>query len=160
MTRKFTITLIMALALAVSTDMAQAEDVKYKRLPAPEDLVRKYECTDLVIYGEIPEPYIFIEVFSLAGLDKLNEEELASWREILISYVKIDDQELSGTAYQQGLDYRIDFETNRAHEKELAGYSFSIIIEKDGNADFYSFLYAEEGEITQPERQLECKRIK
>ena len=140
MTKRLTI--ILTMALAAFADMAMSAETKI--LPAPEDLVRKYECTDKVTYGEIPEPYIFIEVYSLAGLDELDEEARASWQGKLISTVKIDEQAFYGTAYQQGLDYRIDFSPSYMADDDRDDLPYAIIIEKSGNGlrIFASYLYA------------------
>lgn len=129
---------------------------------------RKYECQDK--YVDNSKPYIFVEAFAVSPedipeevLNDVSGEELteafAAMSLIRFSSVTISETEFGGLAYQDGLDYRIDFFHN-LDSIELDNLEYSIVIRADGDAAFYDFSNSSPGEKIAPERLLKCKKTK
>ena len=130
---------------------------------------RKYECHDK--YADNSRPYIFVESFAVGPEDiadeipdDVSDKELAEAFEALslirFSTVTISETDFGGMAYQDGLDYRIDFsqiiESVDAEDK----LEYSLVIRADGDAAFYDFSDVESGEKITPDRLLKCKKTK
>lgn len=152
------------LALAVVPLAAFAQDEEPEIEPVPD---RKYECHDR--YSDDSTPYILVETFSvdLEDIadeipDDVSDEDLAEAFEALTkiraSTVTISETVFDGMAYQDGLDYRVDFSHDFASDDSDDTTEYSLVIRADGDAAFYDFSDVEPGEKITPDRLLSCKK--
>ena len=154
--------LLVLIAIPLSA-VAQDEEPEFK--PA---LDRQYECHDR--YSNDTTPYIFVETFAIRLEDIVDEipddmsdEELAEAFEeltnIRASTVTISETTFYGIAYQNGLDYRVDFSQDFA-TSDSDDMELSLVIQADGDAAFYDFSEVETGDKKRPERLLTCKKTR
>ena len=155
---------LLLLTLMPLAALAQDEEPEIEFEPD-----RKYECHDR--FADNSRPYIFVESFAFGPEDiadeipdDVSDKERAEAFEVLslirFSTVTISETDFRGMAYQDGLDYRIDFSQFIESLDAEDGPKYSLVIRADGDAAFYDFSDVESGEKITPDRLLKCKKTK